>query len=271
MKGSPEVKAKTNGALIIVALAALVALVFASCRPVAVEAAYPIEKAKSSIARRAWLRVTGAMHGARAAAEAARLRQELASLAILRTDLENLEAENARLRKALDYTEHAKVNWISAEVLSTGGGAAGAGKRIRVAKGSLAGVAEGQIVVAAEGLVGLVTSVTPHTAEVTLLADGAVKVACEIEVEGSVGDRPRGIIAGGSDELLILKYLTNAGKIPPRARVVTSGLGGVFPKGLEIGTLLDVRTDERGFAREGEVLPSVDCSSLEDVFIRGEK
>jgi rod shape-determining protein MreC len=52
---------------------------------------------------------------------------------------------------------------------------------------------------------------------------------------------------------------------------VTSGLGGVFPKGLEIGTLLDVRRDEKGLAREGEVLPSVDFSMLEDVFIRREK
>ena len=264
-------KTKTNGALIIVALAALVALVFALCRPAAVEAAYPVERARSSIARRAWLRITGAVKGARAEAEAARLRQELASLAILRADLENLEAENARLRKVLEYVEHAEVKWIPTEVLSVGGGAAGAGRRIRVGKGSLAGVAEGAVVVAAEGLVGLVTSVTPHTAEVTLLSDGAVKVACEIEAEGAVGERPRGIMAGGSDEILILKYLTNAGRIAPRARVVTSGLGGVFPKGLEIGTLLDVRTDERGLAREGEVLPSVDCSSLEDVFIRGEK
>ena len=68
-----------------------------------------------------------------------------------------------------------------------------------------------------------------------------------------------------------LKYLTNVEKAVPRARVVTSGLGGVFPKGLEIGTLLDVRTDERGLVREGEVLPSVDYLSLEDVFIRREE
>jgi rod shape-determining protein MreC len=49
---------------------------------------------------------------------------------------------------------------------------------------------------------------------------------------------------------------------------LTSGLGGVFPKGLVVGTLLDVRKDDNGLACEGEVQPAVDFSTLEDVFIR---
>lgn len=262
-------KAKTNGAWIIVALAAVVALVFVSCRPAAAEAAYPIEKAKVGLLRRICARVSGAMRGSKASVEAVRLKREIASLAVLRSDLDALEAENARLRKALEYAESTSWQWIPAEVLSRGGGAAGAGKTVRVGKGSFSGVVEGAVAAVPDGVVGLVTSVTPHTSEVTLISDGKIKVACEIET--AAGERPRGIIAGGTDDILILRYLTNADKIAPRARVVTSGLGGVFPKGLEIGTLLDVRTDERGLAREGEVLPSVDCSSLEDIFIRREK
>ena len=262
-------KPKTKGAFTVVALATLVAIVFVSCRPAAVEAAYPIEKAKVGLFRRVWSRIEGAAKGAKASAEAARLRQEVASLAILRSDLESLEVENARLRQILGYSEKVGSDWIPAEVLSRNGGAAGVGRKLRVGKGSFAGVCEGAIVVVPEGLAGLVTAVTPHTCEVTLLLDGLVKVACEIETAS--GDRPRGIIAGGSDDILRLKYLTNADKAVPRARVVTSGLGGVFPKGLEIGTLLDVRTDEKGLVREGEVLPSVDYLSLEDVFIRREE
>lgn len=262
-------KKKTNAAWIIIALAMVVAFVFVACRPAAVEAAYPVEKARLSIARNVRTRITGAFRGARAAAEVARLRQEVASLAILRSDLDRLEEENARLRETLDYAERMRGEWIPAEVLSSGGGASSIGSRIRVARGSLSGVVDGAVVAVPEGLVGLVTSVTPHTAEITLISDGQVKVSCEIET--SSVEKPRGIISGGTDEILILKYLTNADKIAPRARVVTSGLGGVFPKGLEIGTLLDVRTDEKGLARECEVLPSVDCSSLEDVFIRREK
>ena len=65
-----------------------------------------------------------------------------------------------------------------------------------------------------------------------------------------------------------LRYLTGDAELPPRARVLTSGRGGVFPRGIEIGTLLGIRTDSAGLSREGEVLPSVDYSTLEDVFIR---
>jgi rod shape-determining protein MreC len=114
-----------------------------------------------------------------------------------------------------------------------------------------------------------VTHVTPHTGEVTLLSDRTVRVACEVERANGV--RLRGILCGGTEDLLVLRHLTNAESATARSRVVTSGLGGVFPKGLEIGTLLDVRRDEKGLAREGEVLPSVDFSMLEDVFIRREK
>lgn len=262
-------KAKTSTTLISVVSAALIALVFVSCRPAAAEAAYPVEKAKASIFRRAWVRISGAFNGAKAAAEVVRLQQEIDSLAILRSDLDRLEEENTRLRKVLDYAERIGGEWIPAEVLSFSGGASGIGRRIRVGRGSLSGIVEGAVAAVPEGLVGLVTSVTPHTAEVTLVSDGQIKIACEIETASR--EKPRGIIAGGTDDILIIKYLTNADKVAPRARVVTSGLGGVFPKGLEIGTLLDVQTDEKGLAREGEVLPSVDCSSLEDIFIRREK
>lgn len=262
-------KAKTKGTWAITAVAVAVVAVFASCRPAAVEAAYPVERAKASFAGVVWSRVKGAFRGAAASAEAARLRREVASLAVLRNDLDYLEAENERLRKVLDYAARTRGRWMPAEVLSVGGGAAGGGRKIRVGKGSLAGVAEGAAVAVPEGLVGLVTYVTPHTAEVTLISDGGIKVACEIETAS--GARPRGIMVGGTEDVLVLKYLTNADKAAPRSRVVTSGLGGLFPKGLEVGTLLDVRKDETGLVREGEVLPSVDCSSLEDVFIRREE
>ena len=70
---------------------------------------------------------------------------------------------------------------------------------------------------------------------------------------------------------LVLRHLTGEGDLPPRSRVVTSGLGGVFPKGIEVGVLLGIRTDADGLSREGEVLPSVDFPELEDVFIRRDK
>lgn len=258
-------KKKTTGRIAVAALAAI-AVVFFIFRSAAVEAVYPVERANSVWARRVWTRVKGFFNGAEAAAENVRLRREVASLTLLRGDIERLEAENARLRKTLDYAAREPGVWIAAAVLSKGGGAAGAGRTLRVDKGSLAGVRTGAVVTVPDGLVGKVVETTPHTARIALLPDRSVRVACEIELAG--GGRVRGILCGGTEDLLVLKHLTNADHLAPRSRVVTSGLGGVFPKGLEIGTLLDVRRDEKGLAREGEVLPSVDFSTLEDVFIR---
>ena len=261
-------KAKTTGTLTIVALAAVLAAVFFLSRPAAVEAVYPVERAKNVWVRRVWARCRGIFRGAEAAAENVRLKRAVAALSLVRDDLDRLEAENARLRKVLGYAARSPGEWVAASVLSEGGGAI-ARYRVRVDKGSLAGVRPGAIATVPDGVVGVVASVTPHTAEVALLCDRAVRVACEIEQPGGV--RTRGILCGGTEDLLSLRHLTNAQTVAPRSRVVTSGLGGVFPKGLAVGTLHDIHNGDDGLPYRGDVLPSVDFSTLEDVFIRREK
>ena len=258
-------KTSANGSYAAIALAAAVSAVLVCWRSAAVEAVYPVERAKRAFAQRVWTRVTGFFAGASAKAENVRLKREVASLALLRGDVERLEAENERLRGALGYVAKESGRWLAAGVLSSGGGAAGVGDRMRVDKGSLAGVVDGAVVVVPEGLVGRVTAVTPHTSEVTLVTDGSVKAACEVET--GAGEL-RGILSGGGEDLLVLRHLTGAADAPPRSRVLTSGRGGVFPRGIEVGMLIAVRRAEGGLALEGDVLPSVDYSTLEDVFIR---
>ena len=261
-------KARTTGTYLIIAAAAAMTAVVCFWRPAAVEAAYPAEKAKRAFADRVWTRITGVFRASAASAENVRLRREVASLALLRSDVERLEVENARLRRALEYTAKAPEVWLAAAVLSEGGGAVSARKTIRTDKGSLAGVKDGAVVMVPEGVVGRVLSVTPHTSEVLLVTDPSLKVACAVETpSGEV----RGILSGGTDDLLVLKYISSAAEVPPRSAVLTSGLGGVFPRGLPVGTLLGIREGSGVSARVGEVLPSVDFATLRDVFIRREK
>jgi len=259
------VKSKTTGTYLLIALAAVGVLLTVFLGSLSVEAVYPFERMSRLVRTRLLSRVRGAFRGARAEAENVRLRQSVASLSVLRGELERLDAENARLRAALGYVEKQAAGFIAAGVLSRGG-AAGVREMIRVDRGSLDGVTKGAVVTVPEGLVGLVTAVSPHTAEITLVTDPSVKVACRVETPEPAG--AFGILCGGSDDSLRLRYLSNAEEVPPRSRVLTSGKGGVFPPGIEIGTLLDVRQDGQGLSREGEVLPSVDYSTLEDVFIR---
>ena len=250
-----------------VLVAVIGAAVLVSSRSAAVEAAYPVEHAAQVFRNQVWSRVVGVFRGSSAAAENLRLRRENDALKVLRGTVERLEVENARLRRVLEYSAREQEAWIPAGVLSEGGGAAGFGDRIRVDKGELAGVRAGAVVIVPEGLVGRVASVTPHTAEVTLVTDPALKVACEVATEGSrsLG----GILSGGSEDGLILRHLTGTGKALPRARVFTSGRGGVFPRGIEVGTLLNMTNGVRGVV--GDVLPQDAYSTLEDVFIRREK
>ena len=246
------------------AAAAALSVFFVAFRSAPVEAAYPVEKARLSFARKVWTRVSGLWRGAESRAENVRLRREAASLAMVRSDNERLSAENDRLRSALGYVARTRGEWVAAAVLSEGGGAAGSGRTLRVDRGSLAGVARGAVVAVPDGLVGRVVSTTPHTSEVLLVTDPSLKVACA--VEGAPG--VRGILSGGTDDLLVMRHMNASSQVPPRARVVTSGVGGVFPSGIHVGTLLSLSGGDGGPAIEAQVQPSVDFSALEDVFIR---
>ena len=233
-----------------VAIGALVLIEF--CPPIVQEAVYPLERIRSFVRR------------AVRDPENVRLRREIAALSLLREDCSRLRAENAALRETLGYRARLSGVWEPAEVLSSGGGAAATRDVIRVGKGSLSGVREGAAVVVPEGLVGRVVSVSPHTAEVLLLTDPSMRVSCRIATEEMAS--AHGILMGADSDRMLLGHLNGAEHVLPHAKVVTSGLGGVFPGGIEIGTLLFVTNGVRGV--EGEVLPSVDFATLEDVFIR---
>ena len=252
-------KPRTTGALAVLALAAVLTLALVVVGFVGVEAVYPVERAKQFFARTAWSRIAGVFKAAEANAENVRLRREVAALSLVRAELDKLEAENARLRGVLDYRARQKDSWIAAGVLSEGGGAAGRRRTIRVDKGSRDGVERNAVAVVPEGLVGKVDAVSPNTAEIVLLPDASVKVACDVETGGPT--KVRGVVSGGAADVLSLRMAEGGTEPPPRSRVVTSGAGGLFPAGIEVGSYIG----------DGEVSPSVDFSSLEDVFIRRER
>lgn len=263
-------KSRTTGSTILCAVAAVGALALVVCPSVSVESVYPAERARRTFATRAWSRVVGLFRGAAASAENVRLKREVAALSLLRGDLERLEAENARLRRGLGLAEREPERWIAAGVLSVGGGAVGPSGLLRVDRGAAAGVKKGAVVAVPEGLVGRVVSVTEHTSEVAALNAASVKVHCRVEGAGRV----RGILSGGTEDALVLRGIQGGDSVSPssivRSRVVTSGLGGVFPPGLEVGTWIRFCTNDNGVVT-GEVLPSVQFSALGEVFVRREK
>ena len=130
-------KARTTGAYVLIALGAMAVAVVAFSRGTALEAVFPIERARRAFSDNVWSRVKGACRGAAASAENVALRREVAALALAREDVARLEAENARLRRVLEYRDREPETWLAAAVLV--GGGSGPRGALRVDKGSQIG------------------------------------------------------------------------------------------------------------------------------------
>lgn len=139
-------------------------------------------------------------------------------------------------------------------------------KSVLVDKGSRQGVAKDMAVVASGGVVGRVIEVSPDTAKVLLITDP--NSAVDVIIQRS---RSQGIMEGKVEEICILKYVQKSDDVQVGDPVITSGLGGIFPKGLMIGTVAKVERKRPGIFQYVEVTPAVDFSRLEEVLILGEE
>lgn len=250
-------------------------------RACAREALYPFENLNVWFRRAVVSRAKGVFRRSGLGAECEALRRDVRRLTLEADELGNVEAENERLRRLLDFPAPARVRWQAAPVLSRGG-TSGVWQSIRVGKGEKHDVRVGDPAVVPEGVVGRVVAVSAHTADVMLLTDPNCRIPVELELEGGDFGTVRGILHGGGTragtddpalallyvvEPLRLRYLDRDFAPPPRTRVVTSGLGRAFPKGLTVGWMLDSRVDGNGLSREAEVVPAVDFAGLDTVFL----
>ncbi len=124
------------------------------------------------------------------------------------------------------------------------------------------GIRQGMAVLAPRGVVGRVTQVSRSAARVLLLTDHNSGIDAIVQ-----RSRARGIVQGTQDHGCRMNYLRRDVDVVPGDRVVTSGLDGIFPKGVVIGEIAEVALEHRGLLRSGLVLPSVDLDALEDVLI----
>lgn len=204
------------------------------------------------------------------------LRAENERLAAEALDAAALRAENARLREALRVSARSQ-RLVFAEVVARGD-ASGWWNRLRIGSGSRAGIAAGDPVFAWNGLVGRVIEVTPDTADVMPLTDVNHRVACAVDsADGPV----RGVLSGGgiasrggaaefvfAPRPFTADFLDKDAGIAPGARVVTSGLGGVYPAGVPVGVVRSVSGDPTGLYQSAEVVPCVDFASVRFCYVR---
>ncbi|OQY59957.1 MAG: hypothetical protein B6245_03935 [Desulfobacteraceae bacterium 4572_88] len=117
-------------------------------------------------------------------------------------------------------------------------------------------------VVIPEGVVGLVTDISTHYSKVLLLVDQNSAVDALVQ-----RTRARGIIKGGTAGRCLFKYVLRKHDIVESDIVVSSGLDGVFPKGLRVGTVSNVTRRNSGIFQEVTVIPYVDFEKLEEVLV----
>jgi rod shape-determining protein MreC len=189
---------------------------------------------------------------------------------VLRARVETLSAENARLTEAtlenerlrtlLDFREHLQGDVLTARVI--GRDATGLSRTLTVDRGEQDGIARGAAVLAPGGVVGQVFMVSPHAARVLLLTDH------NSGIDGLVQrTRARGIVEGTIEGGCGLKFVKRTEDIQVGDLVVTSGIDGIFPKGLPIGKVSNVDKRGQGLFQYADVAPRVDPSRLEEVLV----
>lgn len=161
--------------------------------------------------------------------------------ALLQT--EQLVAENQQLRQLLAMRERTAIRSAVAEVLYDTRDAFS--RKLVLDKGQQSGVIAGQPVIDASGVVGQVTRVYPLSSEVTLITDRRSTIPVEIRRTGE-----RSVAFGGSpDGTIELRYLRTSADVREGDQLVTSGLDGLFPPGLPVGTVRSVETGSSAFVR----------------------
>lgn len=177
-----------------------------------------------------------------------------------------LEKENKRLKDLLDFaTDNDKITVTGARVIAKNPGSWF--NIMLIDKGTKDGVDVNMAVVTERGLVGRVFQVGPNWAKVRTIVDGQSSVSGIIE-----RTRDNGLIKGNSgvdlnEGMCRMIYLPLDTDLKPGDKVLTSGLGDIFPKGIYIGEITEIIDEKRDFFKTAIIEPGVDFERLEEVLV----
>jgi rod shape-determining protein MreC len=189
------------------------------------------------------------------------LREQVSVLSLRVSELEDVEQQNARLRALQDFEARSELTILTgAEVIGWGDGRSSLS--LTISAGRLDGVERYQAVVTSAGLVGRIDR-TPgaSTSIVSLLSDPANSVAVSVE-----RSREQGIFRYISG-IASLEGVRQSADVLVGDRVISSGMGGVYPAGLLIGTVSAVADEADGLTMKVVITPAATLDRLEEVFV----
>jgi rod shape-determining protein MreC len=188
------------------------------------------------------------------------LKQELLQYKSANIEYREALATNVRLKKLLELKESLPPPTLTAEII--GKDPSLWFRTLTINRGSSDGVQKGMPVVTVEGVVGQVLTSSPNYSKVLLATDpnSAVDVITQ-------KTRVHGIVKGLGRNAFGLNYVLKSAVVEKGDFILTSGFGGVFPKGLIVGTVSEITKSRRGMFQKIEIEPVVDFSQLEHLII----
>ena len=165
---------------------------------------------------------------------------------------------NERLKKLLMLKGTVPFPTVAASII--GGDSAPWFKTLLIDRGEQDGFQEGMPVVASDGVVGQLVKVAGNSSRVLLITDHSSAIAAVVQ-----RSRARGVVRGAGGGRLTLEFAVREDDVKVGDQILTSGIGGTFPKGLPIGEVTMVKKGEYGIFQTVEVSPAVMISRLEEV------
>jgi rod shape-determining protein MreC len=193
-------------------------------------------------------------------AENDRLKARVRALEAERHRDEEIELENHRLAKLLGFREDVPSQGVTARVI--GRDASGLFQTLALDRGDSDGIKAGMAVVCADGVVGRIAQTSWHASRVLLISDHNSGVDALVQ-----RTRARGIVEGALSGACSMKYIKRDDEVDIDDVVVTSGLDGIFPKGIRIGHVSGVTKKDVGLFQVADVTPAADFSKLEEVMV----
>ncbi len=190
-------------------------------------------------------------------------------------EFKGLRDENAALRRQLNYVSRSPADLVGCRVIARGD-MTGWWRTLRLNRGAADGIQPPMAVVSERGLVGRIEATSRHTADVLLISDASSRVSVRVMPSGTPG-----ILEGASRQLgrrelpevllpiatFDVDFLSLQDDIHEGHRVLTSGLGGIFPAGILVGKVTGVRTDPSGLYRRAEIMPAADFRRLDTLYV----
>jgi len=189
-----------------------------------------------------------------------RLKKEIDLLKHKFNTTNEIYLENIRLKKLLSFKQKSHFKVIAARVI--GHSVDNWSSVVIIDNGGYDGIKRGMVAISYSGLVGCVVEVNPATSKIMLINDPSFSVSAIVQ-----RSRQEGLVSGTLGNSLIMKYLPKEADIEISDVVVTSGLTGMYPKGLIIGTVVDMGEEFSGLSRYCRIKPAVDLSNIEEVLI----